>query len=77
LKVIGNLATSRSTVKGTAGNHRSSANIHKLVADYFDDPEPRVRSTSLQAMVSLSFAVFQNCFVSVDFNNNSLVTAME
>ncbi|XP_076820077.1 integrator complex subunit 4-like [Clavelina lepadiformis] len=51
LNVIGNLATNKNTSKLPSEKRWDQVNVHTLVADYFADPEPRVRSASLRALI--------------------------
>uniref|UniRef100_H2YBP5 Integrator complex subunit 4 n=1 Tax=Ciona savignyi TaxID=51511 RepID=H2YBP5_CIOSA len=53
LKVIGALASTKHTTKPSAEKRWDQINVHTLVADYFGDPEPRVRSSSLAALIEM------------------------
>nr|XP_018670091.1 integrator complex subunit 4 [Ciona intestinalis] len=53
LKVIGSLASNKQITKPSAEKKWDQVNIHTLVADYFGDPEPRVRSSSLAALIEM------------------------
>nr|CAB3256446.1 integrator complex subunit 4 [Phallusia mammillata] len=73
LNVIGNLATTKSTIKLASEKRWDEANVHTLVADYFDDPEPRVRTSSLQALIlmhqrgeQLEFSVYEQACSSLN-----------
>ena len=55
LKVIGMLSTNKNVSPTLSEKRWDKVNVHTLVADYFADPEPRVRCSSLQALVGFVY----------------------